>query len=48
MYRFGINIHEKEMCVRLVIYKELYRDARSTQHEILPFVVKIQGFVRML
>ena len=28
MYRTEINIHEKELCVKLVIYKKLYRDAR--------------------
>jgi hypothetical protein len=36
MYRIEINIHEKELCVRLVIYKDyIYRDSRSTEHKMV-------------
>jgi len=32
-YRIGINIHEKELCVKLVIYK-YYRERHGQQNVI--------------
>ena len=35
MYSIEINVQKKELCVKLVIYIELYQDARATKHKII-------------
>jgi len=35
MYRIEINIHEKELCVRLVIYKDYLQRIQYTSNVIL-------------
>jgi hypothetical protein len=33
MYRIEINIHEKELCVKMVIYKDNYRHSLRNNSE---------------
>jgi hypothetical protein len=43
MYRIEINIHEKELCIKLVVYlQRLCRDARSTEHTVMQYILSLQ------